>query len=97
MREMQELSAEPRQGTGKGHAFRTRTKGAVPGIVYGGKEAPEPVTVDYRELERHASKGTFLTTPFMLKYASERRNLLCLTIAMFISRRVEAGFLARLS
>jgi large subunit ribosomal protein L25 len=67
MREIQELGAEPRQGKGKGHAFRTRQKGQVPGIVYGGNGAPEPITVDYRELERHASKGTFLTTPFMLK------------------------------
>src|ERR1700731_2208699 len=73
MREMQELSAELRQGTGKGHAFRTRSKGLVPGIVYGGNEAPEAVTVDYRELERHASKGTFLTTPCTLR-VSERKT-----------------------
>ena len=76
MREMQELSAEPRQGKGKGHAFRTPEKGSVPGIVYGGKEAPEPVTVDYRELERHASKGTFLTTPFMLKVAGKKTRVI---------------------
>ena len=57
MREMQELGAEPREGTGKGHAFSTRSKGRVPGIVYGGKDAPEPVTVDFRTLERHAARA----------------------------------------
>ena len=76
MREMQELGAEPREGKGKGHAFRTRQKGQVPGIVYGGNEAPEPITVDYRELERHAGKGTFLTTPFMLKMAGRATRVI---------------------
>jgi large subunit ribosomal protein L25 len=76
MREIQELGAEPRQGTGKGHAFRTRQKGQVPGIIYGGDGAPEPITVDYRELERHASKGTFLTTPFMLTMSGGKTRVI---------------------
>ena len=66
MREMQQLSAEARSGTGKGPAFQIRQKGLVPGIVYGGDQAPANVSVARRELERHVSTGTFLTTPFML-------------------------------
>jgi large subunit ribosomal protein L25 len=76
MRELQELVAEPREGTGKGHAFRTRSKGRVPGIVYGGKDAPEPVTVDFRTLERHAAKATFLTTPFLLAMADRKLRVI---------------------
>ena len=76
MREIQELGAEPRQGKGKGRAFRTRQNGQVPGIVYGGDEAPESIAVDYRELERHASKGTFLTTPFMLKMSNRKTRVI---------------------
>ncbi len=76
MREMQELGVEPRQGKGKGHAFRTRQNGQIPGIVYGGNEAPEPITVDYREIERLASKGTFLTTPFMLKMSDRKTRVI---------------------
>ena len=37
MREIQELTAEPRAGTGKGPAFRTRQKGLIPAIIYGGE------------------------------------------------------------
>ena len=44
MREMQQLSAEPRSGTGKGAAFRVRQKGLVPGIVYGGECTPQTVS-----------------------------------------------------
>lgn len=76
MREMQELGAEPRHGKGKGHAFRTRQNGQVPGIVYGGNEEPEPVTLDFRELERHASKGTFLTTPLILKMSDRKTRVI---------------------
>ena len=76
MREMQELSAEPRQGTGKGPAYQTRRQGRVPGILYGGKEKPEPITVDYRQLERHAGKGTFLTTPVMLAMSGRKTRVI---------------------
>jgi large subunit ribosomal protein L25 len=76
MREMLELSAAPRQRKGKGPAFRTRSKGLVPGIVYGGTDGPEPITVDFRELERHASKGTFLTTPFLLAVGGRKTRVI---------------------
>ena len=39
MREMQELAAEVRTGTGKGPAYQSRQKGLVPAIVYGGEAA----------------------------------------------------------
>ncbi|MBV8798412.1 MAG: 50S ribosomal protein L25/general stress protein Ctc [Alphaproteobacteria bacterium] len=67
MRETQQLSAEARSGTGKGAAFRVRQQGLVPGIVYGGDREPEPIALPQRDLERHVSTGTFLTTPFMLQ------------------------------
>ncbi|HEX4078790.1 MAG TPA: 50S ribosomal protein L25/general stress protein Ctc [Rhizomicrobium sp.] len=76
MRELQELGAEPREGTGKGHAFRTRSKGRVPGIVYGGKDSPELVSVDFRTLERHVAKATFLTTPFLLAMADSKLRVI---------------------
>jgi large subunit ribosomal protein L25 len=76
MRDMQELGAEPRQGKGKGPAFQTRKNGRVPGVVYGGNEEPESITVDYRELERLAGKATFLTTPFMLKMSDRKARVI---------------------
>lgn len=82
MREIQELGAEPRQGRGKGHAFRTRQKGQVPGIVYGGKGEPEPITVDSHELGRLASRGTFLTTPFMLKISGATTRVIPRAVQM---------------
>ena len=66
MRQIQELSVEPRQGTGKGPAYQIRQSGKVPGIVYGGDGEPQNVSVDAKVLERHVETGSFLTTLFML-------------------------------
>jgi large subunit ribosomal protein L25 len=66
MREMQQLNAEPRNGTGKGPSYRVRVKGHIPAIIYGGEAAPEPVSIERLALERHTGTGTFLTTLFML-------------------------------
>ncbi len=76
MREMQELPAEPRAGAGKGHAYRTRTKGLVPAIVYGGGGAPEPIAVDRQRLERHTGSGTFLTTLFLLDLEGRKTRVI---------------------
>lgn len=77
MREIQELKAEPRTATGKGPAYRTRQTGFTPAIVYGGKDAkPEPVMVVSRDLERHTSAGTFLTTPVLLDMGGKKTRVI---------------------
>lgn len=76
MRETQELRAEPRAGTGKGASFQIRRQGLVPGVIYGGKDAPENITVDFRTLERHVETGTFLTTLFMLEVNGKKTRVL---------------------
>ena len=67
MREIQTLSVSPRPGTGKGPSYRTRRKGQVPGIIYGGDAKPEAIAVDAQALGRQLEKGSFLTTLFKLE------------------------------
>src|SRR3954470_15717434 len=76
MREMQQLEAETRPGTGKGAAYRVRQKGLIPGVVYGGGGTPENVCVPQCELARHVSTGTFLTTPFTLKVGGQETQVI---------------------
>lgn len=66
MREVQQLSAEARNQTGKGPAYRARQKGLIPGVMYGGGTEPESVSLDKRTLERLFDTGGFLTTLFDL-------------------------------
>jgi large subunit ribosomal protein L25 len=76
MREMQQLSAEARNETGKGAAFRARQKGFIPGVVYGGGTEPQAVAVDKRALQRHVDTGHFLTTLFELDVAGAKTRVI---------------------
>jgi large subunit ribosomal protein L25 len=66
MTETRTLQAELRGGIGKGAARHVRREGRIPGVIYGGGDAPEPISLDYRELNKLIYAGHFLTTIFEL-------------------------------
>lgn len=76
MRQIQELSAQPRTGTGKGPSYQVRQTGAVPAVIYGGDSAPENVSVDFRSLERAFQTGTFTTTLLMLDVDGKKTRVI---------------------
>jgi large subunit ribosomal protein L25 len=53
------INAEPRSSRGKNEARRLRVKGAIPAVVYGGKEPSIAVSVDPKEVNRllHSKTG----------------------------------------
>jgi len=51
-----QLSATPRDGTGKGSARSLRAKGQIPAIIYGHGREPLALAIDTRELEKLLSK-----------------------------------------
>lgn len=66
MAEIKKLAAAVRSGTGKGAARSVRREGRIPGVVYGGGEAPTPLSLDKKELTKLIYAGHFLTTIFEL-------------------------------
>jgi len=54
-----ELHAEPRNDMGKGASRRLRRAGKVPAIIYGGKEAPQPLLLEHKELLRNLENEAF--------------------------------------
>lgn len=76
MRQIEDIVAEPRTGTGKGPAFQARKKGLIPAIVYGGEGTPENVQVVQRDLERQIEKGGFLTTLYMLDVGGKKTRVI---------------------
>ena len=66
-REIVDLTAEVRTGTGKGAARQARREGAVPGIVYGDGQTPTPVKMNFNYLLTKLRQGRFLQTLFNLK------------------------------
>jgi large subunit ribosomal protein L25 len=62
-----DLELTPRAGTGKGAARAARREGLVPGVVYGGGEEPQAVTIPFNILLKKLKDGGFMSTLFNLK------------------------------
>ena len=66
-KEIPDLVAEARAGTGKGAARQARRNGKVPGIVYGDGKDPSPIQMDFNPLLTRLRAGRFMSTLFNLK------------------------------
>lgn len=66
-REIPDLHATVRTGTGKGAARQARRNGDVPGIVYGGGADPLAINIPFNDLLKRLKAGRFLSTLFNLK------------------------------
>jgi large subunit ribosomal protein L25 len=76
MREMMNLSAEPRAHQGKGAAYQIRRKGSIPGVVYGGKGEPENVQIDERGFGKLYYTGTLMQTIVMLDLSGKKTRVI---------------------
>jgi large subunit ribosomal protein L25 len=66
MAETKTLAAAVRSGTGKGAARSIRREGRTPAVLYGGGEAPTPLSLNSRDVTKLIFAGHFLTTIFDL-------------------------------
>ena len=66
MAEAMELKAWARQHRGKGGARSVRREGRIPGILYGDKQEPQSIAVDYRAITQQLHTGHFRSTVFVL-------------------------------
>lgn len=66
-KEIPDLVAEARAGTGKGAARQARREGKVPGIVYGDNKEPVSVAFEFNKLLTQLRAGRFMSTLWNLK------------------------------
>jgi large subunit ribosomal protein L25 len=71
-----QLAAVARSGTGKGAARSVRREGRVPGVIYGGGETAEPISLDFKEVNQLINAGHFLTTIFELDLKGRKERVL---------------------
>jgi large subunit ribosomal protein L25 len=76
MAAIKQLAAVTRSGIGKGAARSVRREGRVPGVIYGGGEKAEPISVDFKELNKHIYSGHFLTSIFELEVEGRKQRVL---------------------
>jgi len=56
------LPAEARERAGKGASRALRREGRVPAVIYGGKEEPQTIHVEEKELRRQLGSGHFMNS-----------------------------------
>ena len=61
------LPAEARERAGKGASRALRRQGRVPAVIYGGKEEPQAIHVEERELVRQLNTGHFSNSLVMIE------------------------------
>jgi large subunit ribosomal protein L25 len=76
MAAIKQLAAAARSGTGKGAARSVRREGRVPGVIYGGGEKAEPISVEFKELNKLVYAGHFLTSIFELDIEGRKERVL---------------------
>ena len=76
MAAMKQIAATVRGGTGKGAARSVRRDGRVPGVIYGGGEAAEAISVDYKTPNQLVYAGHFLTTIFEVDIAGKKQRVI---------------------
>ncbi|MBU1213116.1 MAG: 50S ribosomal protein L25/general stress protein Ctc [Alphaproteobacteria bacterium] len=62
-----ELEAVARERVGKGAARQVRREGRVPAVIYGGKQEPESISLNYNDVWRMYIKGQFMAKVITLK------------------------------
>jgi large subunit ribosomal protein L25 len=77
MAETPVLEAVARSGVGKGAARAARREGYVPGVIYGGGEAPQPINVRFNTLLKQLKAGRFLSTMINVQVDGEDNNVIC--------------------
>ncbi|MBP7241762.1 50S ribosomal protein L25/general stress protein Ctc [Amaricoccus sp.] len=77
MAEAPVLEAVAREGVGKGAARSARREGFVPGVIYGGGEAPQPINVRFNALLKQLKAGKFLSTLLNLRVDGTDNRVIC--------------------
>ena len=67
------FNVEVRPRTGKGGAREARRQGLVPGVLYGGGEAPVAINLKRNEVIKAMSTGTFLSSTATLVHEGEKQ------------------------
>ena len=77
MAETPVLEAVARAGVGKGAARSARREGFVPGVIYGGSEPPQPISVKFNTLLKQLKAGRFLSTLINVKVDGADNTVIC--------------------
>ena len=71
-----ELEAKVRERVGKGAARAARREGLVPAVIYGDKQPPEAISLEYRVILQQVKKGHFLSTIYEIDLDGKKTQVI---------------------
>jgi large subunit ribosomal protein L25 len=71
---IKQLKASARTQGGKGAARAVRRANRIPAVIYGGGEAPQPISLDQKEAQLLIFAGHFLTTLFEIEIDGKKQR-----------------------
>jgi len=76
MATVKDIKATARPRAGKGAARQERRQGRVPGVIYGDKQPPITISLDYDDLRQKIYAGRFLTTIYDLELDGAKHRVI---------------------
>jgi large subunit ribosomal protein L25 len=76
MAETKTLAATVRSGIGKGASRSVRREGRIPAVIYGGGDPAQPISLDYREVNKLIYAGHFLTTIYEIDVEGAKHRVI---------------------
>ncbi|MGB5092541.1 MAG: 50S ribosomal protein L25/general stress protein Ctc [Parvibaculum sp.] len=70
------LKAEARTKSSKGAVRSIRTSGRVPAVIYGDKQSPELISINYKEVHALYMKGTFLSHTLDIEIGGKKEHVI---------------------
>lgn len=70
------FSAEPRKHAGKGPNRAVRRTGRIPGVIYGGKDAPQMISLDTPQIAKAHSTGKMMSRLFQVDVSGEKTRVI---------------------
>ena len=70
-----ELTAEPRDGTGRGACRRLRRSGRIPGILYGADQEATAISLDHNQLTHQLKNEAFYSHILTLNLGREKQKV----------------------
>ena len=66
MADLTQITASARELVGKGASRAARREGFIPAVIYGDKQPPESINLEYKEIWQQIQTGQFLSTVYMI-------------------------------
>ena len=82
------ITVELRDRVGKGAARAPRRAGVIPGVVYGDKKPPQPITVDRKQMDKLLQNPGLFNTLFELHAGDKKQQVLPRDVQLDVVRDV---------